>query len=376
MIVSFDEILQFIGLEQQYFTVNASCNTLILKYNLGVAKPIVIPDGTYTAEGLAKALEVKMNADLTMTGTVVYNTTTKKFEIDAGVGNTIVYTHANSNGGFFLGFIQDKSAQIIISDNPVVDSTADLYSLHLAVEEWVKKECRRNFELALYKEVYDGDDSDILILKQIPIVSILGIGFDRKTLMYVRNVDAFAMCSIAINTTGIVLVKNGVFDDSITFALNATLDDFALAINSVGSGWEANVVVGYESYPSSELLPIYGANCSGGKNVELSIIDHSAEDGFMIYPQEGYIFNSNKWPEGKGNIFVNYIAGYVESAIPQDIKMAIKILVKYQYQKLTESSFGLNSYSLAGISQSFVVGGIPDEANRIISSYRDVYLGG
>jgi len=117
MIVSLENILNYLDVDVGYFTVNASHDKLILAYDGGSATSVEVDDGTYNGTDLATELQGKIDTAFTISSTVTYSTTTKKFTIDVGAGHTIAYTHTGSDAGLLFGFNQDHAAaQTITSD--------------------------------------------------------------------------------------------------------------------------------------------------------------------------------------------------------------------------------------------------------------------
>lgn len=106
-----------------YYRITSSNDVLVLTSDEGGPVSIDVPDGAYTEDGLATALQTAMNASTALTGTgtitfaVTYDATTNKFTIDAGTGHTISYTHTGSDAGSTFGFREDHAAaQTITSD--------------------------------------------------------------------------------------------------------------------------------------------------------------------------------------------------------------------------------------------------------------------
>lgn len=376
MIESLENVLEFVKVSNQYFTINASCNVLMLKYDGGSSTAVTIPDGTYDASSLALALQTAMNTTLTMSGTVTWSSSTKKFTLGAGTGHTLTYTNSGSDAGLLFGFNQDHSAALTLtSDLECGDPTSIVSKIHNAIEAWLKRECRRDFESATYKEVYDGNGIDTLFLKQRPITAITRVAIGRRDVIGIKNTNSYSTASVSVNTTGLILTKDDVSNSDITFASYTTMSAIVTAINALGSGWEAELSNSdYGNFASTNLRPVYGLNCIDDSSSYLYMPD-LALNSFEAYIEEGYLYNSGLWTKGVKNIFVDYVAGYSSENMPDDIKMAVCILVKHLYQKQVEETFGLTNFSMGGLSATFDSIGIPIEAKRIINSYKEVYFG-
>lgn len=367
-------VMSFCGVENEYFTVNAGNDTLMLAYDAGTSTAVDIPDGTYTGTTLATAIQTAMNTALTMSGTVTWSSTTRKFTFGAGTGHTLTYTHTGSDAGLLVGFNQAHTAALTLtSDLECGDPTEVITNLHTETEKWVSRLCNRTFESTSYTERYDGDGGDTLFLKQYPITVVTRVTTGRLDVMTVTNSNAYSTATVTVSSTGITLTKDGVSDSTVTFATYTTLGTVATAISAI-SGWSATLQSSdYTNYKSTELRPVYGLNCIDNADAYLYIPDRSLTS-FEVYPDEGYLYYSGGWPEGHRNIYVDYTAGYADADMPADLKLAVKIIVKYLYQRQQEESFGLNSYSLGGISNSFDTEGIPVQALRILKSYRNLNI--
>ncbi len=97
--------------------------------------------------------------------------------------------------------------------------------------------------------------------------------------------------------------------------------------------------------------------------------DVDSED-YLVYEDEGRLYAFNGFPLGKQNIYVEYNAGY--DPIPNDIKFAIKRIVKEMYRQHTENSEGLTSFSLGDQSISFEDGSFSKQVTRILEYYRRI----
>jgi hypothetical protein len=149
-------------------------------------------------------------------------------------------------------------------------------------------------------------------------------------------------------------------------ATYTTLTTLVAAINAV-AGWEASLMMAsYGSYPSTILTEKFGLYCGNSTWNYLEMPDVGEED-FEVYSTEGKIYLYSGFPEGSRNIFVDYVAGY--SVIPEDLKLATLILIKYIYQHRSEEVFGATSYSVSGISVSFEQD-LPKEVKQILSKYK------
>ena len=372
MIETLENVMSFCGVENEYWTVNAGNDVLMLTYDTGVSTAVDIPDGTYNGTTLAAAIQTAMNSTLTMSGTVTWSSTTRKFTFTAGGAHTLTYTHTGSDAGLLVGFNQAHSAATsLVSDIECGDPTEIITNLHTEVEKWISTFCNRTFESTSYTERYDGDDSDTLFLKQYPVTDVSRVSYGKLNIIAVHNTNEYTTATVSVNSTGIVLTKDGTSDSTVTFAAYTTLSAVVAAINLI-SGWSATLQDStYSNYKSTELRDVYGLNCIDDEDAYL-YIPNTPMASFVPYFNEGYLYNENCWPKGNRNIYVDYTAGYSSANMPPDVKMAVKLIVKHIYQRHQEESLGANSYSLGGISVSFDPEGIPVQALRTLKSYRKV----
>jgi len=289
MLVTLEKILDFLEVDKGYFTVNASHDVLVLAYDGGSAKNVEVADGTYDGEALAIELQGKIDAAFTISSTVSYSTSTKKFTIDAGAGHTIAYTHTGSDAGLLFGFDTDHSAsQTITSDLTASDPSSAISDIHNSVEEWVKNDTRRDLESTAYTERYNGDGEDELELKNYPVTEITRVSIGNFDCITVTNTATNTTATVTVNSTGIVLTKDGTSNSTVTFADNATMADIVTAINAIES-WEANLIDNnYSSFKSSELIQMFGKNAINSNNVYLLIPETSLDD-FEVDAEAGIL---------------------------------------------------------------------------------------
>jgi len=249
----------------------------------------------------------------------------------------------------------------------------NLLAIRDAVEAWIQNVyCRRTFAVTSYKEKYNGTGSKYLTLNNYPTISLSKLSMGTQDAISVKNTNLGAHAAVSVNPTDIVLVKDN--DTVITISL-ATYDTLAKIVNAINThssaGWMAGLLMStYSLYPSSILLEKYGLQCIASNYVYLPMPDEG-EDNFEIDPVTGIIYSPFGFPVGIRNIYVDYSAGLTE--IPEDLKLAIKLIIKVIYQRRSEESFGVASFSTGGISVSFEEE-IPIQAKQILNSKYRRYL--
>jgi len=379
-IVSLDDCLTFLDIDKGYFTITKANNTLNLTSSSGGPVNIDLSDGTYDGSGLASHLQTQMNANTTLTGTgvitfaVSYSSTTRLFTINAGTGKTIAYTHTSSDAGLTLGLDSNKSAaQTIVSDIEAGDPTLIVDIIREDVEGLVSDYCRRVFEETSYRlERYDSSGGSIINLNNYPITAVDRVAVWIIGVMKVRNTNSTSTATVSVTTTGLRLVLDGTADTSVTFASNTTVTAVVAAINALGNGWEAEILSSvYGSVKSTELIPVYGLNVIDSNWVDLYKTDDH-EDSFYVDLDKAQIRKFGGWPEGFRNIYVDYTAGYSADNMPKNLQLAVKILVKYFYNRRNEDGFGLTQYRVGNNSvlSVFEAGDFPKEAKMILERYK------
>lgn len=55
------------------------------------------------------------------------------------------------------------------------------------------------------------------------------------------------------------------------------------------------------------------------------------DDGFVVYDEEGYIWNDSGFSQGHKNISISYVAGYASDSYPEDLVKGAVLLVSHWY---------------------------------------------
>lgn len=379
-IVTDAEILDFVGVTTLVFEVDASSDTLVMRYNGGGLTNVSIPDGTYSGDELAAAIETAIDSAFTISSTVSWSPTTYKFTITAPSGKTLAYVNSGSDAGYLIGFDDDKTAALTLtSDRALGDPSADVLDIRNGIEAFVEKFCRRIFSSATYTlERYSGTGSPYLSLKQKPVTSVEMVSIGTRDAMYVYNTTDYSYASVSVTSTGLILSRDGSTDATLTFASYATLTLLVDAINAVGSNWVAKLASSdYASFKSSFLIKRFGASAIDSNYVYLKIPNKPLYT-FDVLEDRGVLYYPAGFPAGENNVFVTYTAG----SAPDDIKMAIKIIVKNFYEKVAAGTFNLDSYRTGDLSVNYstalvanaelMARAIPPEALSILQLYRKV----
>ena len=358
MIVSLTDVLNYMNIGVGYFSVDAAHDTLVLTYDGGSATNVGVDDGTYSGTELAGHLQTKIDTAFAITSTVTYSTTTKKFTITVGAGKTIAYTNVGSDAGLLFGFNADHAAAQTITSNLAASDPSEMVEvIHNSVEDWVENYCNRKFEAALYvKERYSGDRQEYLYFKQYPVLAV--------------NLD-----DLVWDSTGRTLTRadGGSFvDDGFTAADKVLVQnsDSNSGLLTIATGGVAALVLTFDDTITAD---------TDDDNVILSHVrelwvNDSKIDEDYYEVEKDHIYYPGGLAEGHKNVRVTYYAGYSSSNMPKDLKLAIKIIVAYMYEKRDSETFGMGSYKVGDI-QVASEGGvlkpsiIPKEAKDILEKY-------
>lgn len=278
-----------------------------------------------------------------------------------------------SDAGLTLGFNQDHAAAIsITSDLAAGDPSAILESIQTSVEKWVENYCHRKFESTLYSnEKYDGKNQQTIYFEHYPVlvVNLDGLAWDA-TGKTVTRADGGSFIDDGFEAGDKVLVQNsdensglltiatdGVAVSTLTFTntIVTDTDDDDVTISHFRTLWIDDVEVDGNNYEIEENYIYYGNE------------DNYEADEDFIYYESGF-------GKGKRNIRMTYVAGYSSILMPEDLKLAIKIICKNIYQKRKEEIFGIDNYSIGDIRMACESGDIPKEAINILDGYRKISM--
>lgn len=205
---------------------------------------------------------------------------------------------------------------------------ATIETLITAASRAIQRYCRRDFAATAYDELYHGSATPRLLLRQYPIIAVQAVRCRPATVLTVTNTDTALnqQARVAVTATGLALtrVASGVSTtNAVTFAGNATLTALAAAVVGVGSGWTAQVLGDYGSWPAADLRAPQGARSARGRPAGLQL--HTAElTDFRIDERRGWLLRA-AWPGGVHNFRVQYTAGY--ATVPEDVQEACAELV-------------------------------------------------
>jgi hypothetical protein len=371
-IETLENILAYLKVANQYFVINAACDGLVLTYT-GAATTVDIPDGTYSATGLAAAMKIAIDAALGCTCSVAYDSTSRKFSITVS-DNTIAYTHAGSDAGLMIGFTQDHAAaSAIVGDVAVGDPTDMVSVLHLTAENMIKAYCATDLVSSTYYEYHDGwnntldespfreiggpviprrlDDFNCFIqVRNFPITSVKRFCLGTQDAITIYNDDEYMTATVSVTSSGIVLEKDGTENALGLFTTYTTMADLVAYVNTLGNGWAAELMdTQLATVKSSELLERYGASAIDATRVYLEIPGR-AQTEFKVSAKQGRIYFAPGIPKGYSNVYVVYTAGHTDASMPTRLKDAVKMQTMILYNKYRQKLFGFDGYNLGALS--------------------------
>lgn len=181
-----------------------------------------------------------------------------------------------------------------------------------------------------HKHWFDGDGSQVLLLKQWPVTAVTRIHIGRRSALRVTNTSTThsgAWVSVSDPASTLTMTWNdsaGARQTSTcTFATDATVTAVAARINlQSASGWSATVLDSLGAHPSTDIAPSGGLHALG-ENVELEIPQTAMPEyrvnfgRAMVYygsasawTEEDFADGFGRFTEGRRNIFAEYVAGY------------------------------------------------------------------
>lgn len=257
------------------------------------------------------------------------------------------------------------------------DNEETIKAILEAVEKYVSTYCRRTFESTSYtREEYNGRGYQIINLKQYPATAVDRVAVGTRSAIEIKNTSTGTWASAGVTATGLRLVVDGTADVTVLFADYATITAVVAAVNALGSGWSASISSSdYASFKSTDLIPQSASSCIDSSIVYLSI-PNIAQSSVSVDLDSGQIRLSSGFSRGFKNVFVDYTAGYTAATMPDDLKLAVKIIVQYIYEKLDQNLFGIDLFNLGasgatGLRTVFEKGFVmPKEAEAMLNLYK------
>ncbi|VTR96792.1 hypothetical protein [Tuwongella immobilis] len=239
-------------------------------------------------------------------------------------------------------------ANFTLSPTDEATLTTLIHSCSAAIQAY----CGQAFASSTFDEVLDGTDTDVLLLRHYPILAVQRVMTNPRIVVSIRNTSGGSSggssggtrASVAIRSTGLRLtrISGGVttLDDTITWSAHPTLESLVTAISAIGSGWQASVVPGYESWASADLFAPSGAYACSDRPAGLRLHTEPVDD-WELHANNGWLYRLGSdgigWPNGRGRYRVTYEAGF--ATVPADVQEACaQWAVSLFYQTQTNPS--------------------------------------
>lgn len=233
--------------------------------------------------------------------------------------------------------------------------------IHEGIEAFLKQATGQPWESTTYtNKAYDGTGGNILLLDEMPIISIKYVIIDPYDVIKITNSKTDAtLASVVIDATNVTLtVEGGAGNGTHTLAKAdyATLTLLVSAINAllIDHGWSADIVnTAYNSLKTSYLYDQqYDVTQEVGianHYVYIQLGDHAENIKFNV--NNGQLGCDEGFPRGFQNIIITYTAGYATP--PADIAFWIMDTVKTLYLIKLNSAEGIKSWTVGDISYTY-----------------------
>ena len=284
--------------------------------------------------------------------------------------------------------ITDLDTLKLFMDIDVTDDTQDdVLNLFLnGVETKVLTHCdRTSFNSTTYtNEMYSGNGSDHIWLKNCPIISIASASIGRLDAINIKNTDTTASnatVSVSVADAKMTLTLTGGANpgsDEVAFGTYTTLSAVVTQINTLSAkSWAAEIAdSSLNDLASTELLQVDGKYVGSRRGVTASwsaiqIPDDPLGD-FRSDNDTGELYRSSGWPAGFQNLIFTYTAGYATADMPGDLILAVLRWAKIACDRVEESGDGLASLT-AGQTMRYLED-IPDVVLVTLEKYRRVSI--
>ena len=247
----------------------------------------------------------------------------------------------NSNA---LTSIENFKDYIDYNDN---DKDAVFERLINSASDFLARYWNRTLPATTYTlERYDGG-GEKLFLRNFPVTAITQVSHGELGVIQIKYTSTTAYNAyVNVSTTGVILTVDGVSIAEKTFALYATMQAMAAALNAE-SGWTASVISsGYNGYPSSQLFKKLNRFALNAYTY-LEMPDQPLDDYDVNY-DKGIIYLPSGFNKGFQNVYVTYTAGFASGSIPSSAEQICIELVKYKYDGIKKNK-GMASEKIGSV---------------------------
>ncbi len=224
----------------------------------------------------------------------------------------------------------------------------------------IENYCGRVLTSNSYREIHDGDHTNVLLVLQYPVTAITLLSSSVNGALRIINESTDAWnARVTISATIMTLsIDGGTNDgsDALTLA-DYTVNTLVDAINALGKSWTATIITSaFGLYDADELLLVPALQCND-QNVYPKVPTELMYDysivGAPATPYKGNygeIRSALRLPKGSQNIVVRYTAGY--ETTPADLEQ-ICIDLTNIYWRGRKKDLSLKSERLADHTIAF-----------------------
>jgi hypothetical protein len=287
-------------------------------------------------------------------------------------------------------------------------NNSTLSAIITSVSDAIIKYCRRDFNSKTYDELYNGQGTRHLLLREYPIQSVQSVRYRPVTVVKIINgTTANTAARVTVTQVGLTLTRmnagNLTSDSTALFATYPTLISLVNYINTLGNGWTAQIVGDaggdYGVWPSADLfvMPSFqnqtatptsqGALTARGVYAELKM--HTYELAGYQFDPRGWLLRAIPytdpellhpedlvWSPGINNFRIQYTAGY--TVVPEAVAEAgCQWAAELYYRTIRDPS--LSSQTLTsqnwGQSSPNTFGKPPYNVQILIDPYRRYSIG-
>ncbi len=251
-----------------------------------------------------------------------------------------------------------------LTDSVAVDSA------HKGVEQEIKNYCGWELESATYSnQLLDGTGSEWLWPGPKNITALVRAATSIECAINFKHSTAASNAYGKVNYTsraavslGLVVADGaGVSDTTELLITYTTMTLLTAQINArSGSGWSAELNNSdYGIFASTNLIETDNVNAGTWDGTdpgwsELRMPGQPAS-GIIVERTEGGLFKKWGWPSGTKNIPVTYTAGWTTPNMPEDLKQAVAMFVIFNYNKQSQGTTGMKSFSLRNLRIEYAV---------------------
>jgi len=223
--------------------------------------------------------------------------------------------------------------------------------------------CQRTFVETSHRKWLDGTGVDVMFLPDTPVTSLTRLGWERKKAITVdASTSSDIRATVEVQDNAVVLKRwdsaGSAATTTLAFADYLTSALMATAIDGT-TGWSATS----NATTLSDDFMRQGGQDAKDSSAQINFIDDTSAE-FRLDEASGkvamfastdigdwypYNFDSLTFPEGNGNIYVEYTAGYTLAAMPAAVKQVCMELVAAAFSAgrhdPTVASESLDAYS-------------------------------